>query len=371
MSELHQPALAALTILADALEAATNTPAEAVSIASDALTRITREIPTEESQDIWFNLDNPPPDEPVLVTINDVPCATPGNLTTATAQKKSGKSAFFSAIVSAAISDLGDNLGVKAFNAEQKVVLHFDTEQSPMDHYKLCKSILKRAQVEQKPPFFQSCRLANLPILKRQAKVRDTIRQQYETNGVFIAMIDGHGDLVRNVNDPEESADYVAMLHALAIETHCHIYGALHLNPGSEFKSRGHLGSELERKSQTNLRLEKADEIFCAWGTENRGAPIPKNIGPCFAWSNEAGMHVSIETRAKSKADLQTEDAKMKVLEAFRMADKRQLHYAELVRAIEKVPGVKSASTAERLFRAAKSAKFIAKNLVHQWQIAA
>ena len=231
-------------------------------------------------------------------------------------------------------------------------------------------SILRRAQLTESAIFKSVC-LTSLPILERQAIVHQVIRQEAQVgNGVFIALIDGHGDLVRNVNDPEETADYVAVLHALAIESHCHIYGALHLNPGSDFKSRGHLGSELERKSQTNLRLEKADEVFCAWGDANRGAPIPKNIGPCFVWSNDARMHVSVDSRGQTKADIQLEDARMKVAEAFRLADKPVLHYSELIAALQRVPGVKSNGTAERIFRHSKNARHITKNLIGQWQIA-
>ena len=46
--------------------------------------------------------------------------------------------------------------------------------------------------------------------------MQHVIRQEAQRgSGLFIALIDGHGDLVRNVNDPEETADYVAALHAI------------------------------------------------------------------------------------------------------------------------------------------------------------
>jgi hypothetical protein len=238
-----------------------------------------------------------------------------------------------------------------------------------MDHWKICDSILRRAQLTESAIFKSIC-LTSLPIMERRAVVHHVIRQEARRgNGVFIVMIDGHGDLVRNVNDPEESADYVAALHALAIENRCHIYGALHLNPSSDFKSRGHLGSELERKSQTNLRLEKTEELFCAWGEANRGAPIPKSEGPCFAWSNEARMHVSVASHLQSKSDRQLEDSRIKVAEGFRIAAKEALHYSDLIAAIQRVPGVNSSSTAERHFRAAKQAGRISKNILQQWEI--
>jgi len=323
----------------------------------------------ERLSKLWFDPKNPPPDEPVIVTIAGVPCATPGNITTITAQKKSGKSAFLAAIVAASISPHGDTLGVKAFNPLKKTVLLFDTEQSAMDHWKICDSILRRAQLTESSIFKSVC-LTSLPIVERRTAVHHVVRKEAQQNGgVFLALIDGHGDLVRNVNDPEETADYVAATHSLAIETNCHIYGVLHLNPGSDFKSRGHLGSELERKSQTNLRLEKLDDSFCAWAESTRGAPIPKNIGPAFKWSSDCLMHRSIDSASTVKTSALLDDALMKVREAFRISGKSSLHYAELIAAILRLPGVKSNSTAERLFRAARDSRFISKNVIHQWQI--
>jgi len=80
-------------------------------------------------------------------------------------------------------------------------------------------------------------------------------------------------------------------------------------------------------------------------------------------------MHISVASRLQTKGDLQLEEARMKVAEGFRLADKTALHYSELIAAIQRVPGVKSSSTAERHFRTAKQARYISKNLLNQWQI--
>lgn len=320
---------------------------------------------------LWFDPRNPPPEEPVLISIAGVACATPGNLTTITAQKKSGKSAFLAAIAAAAISNREDidALGVKAYNDAKKMVLHFDTEQSPMDHWRNCNSILRRTGIEESPIFKSLC-LTSKTKAERWLAVQHVIRQEVENwTGVFIALLDGVADLVHDVNDPHECADFVSALHALAIENRCHIYSALHLNPGSDFKSRGHLGSELERKSQTNLRIEKVNEQFCVWGDWNRGAPIPKQIGPCFVWDDNARMHVSTQSRQKTKEALQFEEARILVGEAFRISGKPGLWYSELVKALRNVPGVNSESTARRNVARALDGGFITKNLAQQYEI--
>jgi hypothetical protein len=107
-------------------------------------------------------------------------------------------------------------------------------------------------------------------------------------------LVDGVADLVVDVNDAGESNTYTAHLHQTAIEHDCAVVCVIHTNPSSE-KTRGHLGSQLERKSETNLRLEKSGEITVVFSDKNRRAPIQKENGPRFVWSDEAGMHVSTE----------------------------------------------------------------------------
>jgi hypothetical protein len=56
-----------------------------------------------------------------------------------------------------------------------------------------------------------------------------------------------HDDGVRD--NPRALASIVRSIRKL-------IVGVIHFNPGGE-KTRGHLGSQLERKAETNLRLDK------------------------------------------------------------------------------------------------------------------
>jgi hypothetical protein len=115
--------------------------------------------------------------------------------------------------------------------------------------------------------------------------------------------LDGGADFVADVNDAAESNAFVATRHDLAIKHDCPIVGVVHFNPGSE-KSRGHLGSQLERKAETNLALEKdADESTVIYSTKNCRAGIPKGIGPRFRFDPAAGMHVSVASRQSARDD--------------------------------------------------------------------
>ena len=74
----------------------------------------------------------------------------------------------------------------------------------------------------------------------------------------------------------------------------------LHENPGSDIgKTRGHLGSQLERKAETNLRLSKdSSGVTTGYSEKSRGAHIPKDSGIRFAFDEKLAMHVTIAAAA-------------------------------------------------------------------------
>jgi len=81
---------------------------------------------------------------------------------------------------------------------------------------------------------------------------------------------------------------------AMAHRFHCPIICILHENPGTDQgKTRGHIGSELNRKAFANLRIDKDTEtgVSTIYGTDMRKRDIPRDLGFCFAWDDEAGMH--------------------------------------------------------------------------------
>jgi hypothetical protein len=160
----------------------------------------------------------------------------------------------------------------------------------------------------------------------------------------------------------------VARLHGLAIEHSTHILNVLHLNPSSDFKSRGHLGSQLERKCETNLRIEKTDGVSVVFAERNRGADIPKRTGPRFIWSNDTGMHVSADSIASAKESAELAELREQIAEAYRHGGKVTATWTEVVAWLQTVPGIKSKRTAERAFTAAKQHGIISQNIVKHWE---
>lgn len=98
------------------------------------------------------------------------------------------------------------------------------------------------------------------------------------------------------MNDAAEANELVSWLMALAELHAVAIIGVLHLNPGSQEKSRGHLGSQLDRKSQTSLQIDaNGDETRSVYTSKARKRPLPKAQAVRFEWSDDARGFVELE----------------------------------------------------------------------------
>jgi hypothetical protein len=191
-----------------------------------------------------------------------------------------------------------DTLGVEGYNDYGKVVLYIDSEQSPEDSWYGSYRALLRAKVAEPPDWLYCFCLAGLTSSECKKSVPMLMKKLGERHGgIHSVIIDGVADLVQDVNDAKECNSLVSGLQGLAIDYDCPILGVIHMNPksgkGANDKVRGHLGSQLERKAETNLHLEKSGEITIIWSEKQRRAPILKDTGPRFKWDDNLKMHVS------------------------------------------------------------------------------
>jgi hypothetical protein len=293
--------------------------------ATDLRARIKRVMPQEQATPDLTILDarrirlSDPPPQPVSVyTLVGQQICTAGNLTNIQAQAKAGKTAALGCIIAAALaSEINDPddplaapdcLGFLAAPHEGKAVILFDTEQAPYDAWSLVQRAVSRAGSGDLPPNFRFYSVADIPTAKRRALLAAELeRASEECGGIHSVFIDGIADLGVDPNDAMESNELVDELVQLAIKHECPIITVLHENPsGAETgKTRGHLGSQLERKAESNLRVVKdAKGISTIYSDRCRRASIPKDKGPRFAWDKEAGMHVSVHSDARTdKAD--------------------------------------------------------------------
>jgi len=304
------------------------------------------------------------PEKPLSVLrLVDQDISTPGNLTAVYAQAKAGKTAalggMLAAIVAATLKngdadapwDKVDSLGWEAAPMGGKAVIMFDTEQSPFDAWRNLEKVARRARIEAFPPQFRAYRLLDVATPQRRLLLRlEMSRAAAECGGVHLVVVDGVADLITSVNDEIGAVELVDELVRLAVDFGCPIVLVIHENSGSQTdKMRGHLGSQIERKAESNLRLIKgSDGVTEVFALRCRSAHIPQGQGVFFEWSDDAKMHVRVEREpvdkkgARMAADIEVRDAVfVGVLGA--------LTYSELKERIMRTAGVKDRAAEGRI----------------------
>lgn len=275
---------------------------------------------------------------------------TPGNITTLSAAVKVGKSAAIGAMVASALAvdEHRDTFTFESQNPLGHALIWLDSEQALDDFWNGVARVIRRAGINTAPPWLRAYCLTGLGHAAAWEFAQDEIRlAAKECGGIHSVFLDGSADFVADVNDPEESNDFVAKLHGIAIEHACSITNVIHTNPNSD-KTRGHLGSQLERKAESNLCLEKVDDVTTIFSVKQRRAPIPKGTGPCFRWDDEAGMHVSTTTRNQARDTEKAELGQMLAEDMF--ASRPAMRYSDAVSTIMELLEV-STPTANRKLR--------------------
>ena len=277
-----------------------------------------------------ISLGNKPPEPPLVFGLAGHKIATAGNLCVIAAQAKAGKTAAVSAMLARLFADPdgeGDFLGFEAAPPGGKAVVLFDTEQSPFDAWRVMSRTMIRAGRDHQPKNFRAYFLLDLSIQdRRRALSAEIKRAERICGGIHSILIDGIADMVEDVNDPKEANGLVNELVSLAVRYFCPVVCILHENPaqpGFAGKTRGHLGSQLERKAESNLRVKKDAEGVSVIYSERgcRHAEIPEPTAPRFKYCDKAGMHTSCEAAGVAKAESEREDLMEEVRTIFDTPD--------------------------------------------------
>lgn len=324
-----------------------NTADDFKKLISDSLEKIyTQTIMMLNSCEIDYN--NPPDRSKTVVSVNDVPLGTYDNLFCITGGEGTGKSNYVSAIIAGTLPNedpdyIPDLLGLDVCpNTQNKVVLHYDTEQSEYQLHKNIGKTLRRAGIDYIPEFYRPVFLAALSRKERLQLIKDSMDlYHHRFNGIHLVVIDGIADLIRSANDETESVAIVDELYRLAGIYNTCILCVLHFVPNG-IKLRGHIGSELQRKAAAILSIEKDENpalsVVKALKVRD-GSPLDVPM-MLFGWDKEKDMHVyrgekSHEDKEKRKFVELTQIAK----EVFRLQER--FSYNELVTEIMQAVGVK------------------------------
>jgi archaellum biogenesis ATPase FlaH len=259
-----------------------------------------------------IDFSNPPIKSEMIISINDVPLGTQGNLFGITGGEGTGKSNYVGSLIAGTIrqSDKIDTLGTTVNpNKGNKAILLYDTEQSEVQLYKNIANILKRGKLDTMPPCFKAYCLTSMSRKERlQAIVQSMDKFYYQFGGIHLVVIDGIADLVRCANDEAESIGVIDELYRLAGIYKTCIICVLHFVPNG-MKLRGHLGSELQRKAAGILSIERDDDpqISVVKTLKVRdGSPLDVPLIQ-FSWDREQGMHTFFGEKPKEEKEKRKE----------------------------------------------------------------
>jgi len=291
---------------------------------------------------------HPPDRSQTVIASRGVPLGTYDNLFCITGGEGTGKSNYVSALIAGTLlteipTPPPDLLGLEVTpNTSHKAVLHYDTEQSEYQLHRNVGKTLRRVGLDARPTFYHPVFLAALSRKDRLQLIKDSLDLYHHRHGgIHLVVIDGIADLIRSANDEAESIAVVDELYRLAGIYHTCILCVLHFVPNG-IKLRGHIGSELQRKSAAILSIEKDDNpalsVVKALKVRD-GSPLDVPI-MLFGWDKQRDMHVSRGEKSEEERERRkTAELSLIAREVFRAHDR--LAIDELLRLIMQTVEVK------------------------------
>lgn len=193
------------------------------------------------------------PDAVTVLQQFETPIFSLGDVSTITGMAKSRKTFLITSIVVAFLSDTGF-LGLNS-DLPTKRVLLIDTEQSRVFVQRLIRRIYRLMKWNFEDDVKDRLRVLSLRELTPEKRL-EVVKNTIETFKPTLVFIDGSADLINDTNNVEDSTMLVNELMRISTDEKCHICSVVHTNPNSE-KTRGHFGSELQRKSETVMLVTR------------------------------------------------------------------------------------------------------------------
>jgi len=183
-----------------------------------------------------------------------VPIGTYGNFSFVQAPPKSKKTFFVSLLSAVYLADKLQQFGGELRAERQnKHLIHFDTEQSNFHAAMVFKRPIDMTGI--KTDKYHTLALRQLSFKERVEFIEYYLYDKLDGKNIGLVIIDGIADLCSDVNNIEESNNVVQKLMKWTKELDCHIVTVIHSNFGTD-KPTGHLGSFLEKKTETQISLE-------------------------------------------------------------------------------------------------------------------
>ena len=193
-----------------------------------------------------------------------IPIGTDGNFSFVQAFPKVGKSFFISLLVSAYQSGGNKYSGNIKGHRRGRKIIHFDTEQGKFH----CQKVFRRPVIMnelQTDENYHTYALRAMTPNERVNFIEYILFDKYNEDKIGLIIVDGVADMLNDVNSMTETNYVVQKIMTWTANKQCHLLTIIHQNFGSD-KPTGNLGSALEKKAETQIKLEK-NEVNKGWIT--------------------------------------------------------------------------------------------------------
>ena len=155
----------------------------------------------------------------------------------------------------------------RGHNPENKICIDLDTEQNRIHARYVSNRVREMVGVEYLPEY-RSYALRKYDVADRKGFMEWLCNESEFKGQIGLMFVDGAADMVRNVNDLDESNLLVQSFLKLTEVYNMHICTILHKNSMGS-KPTGHLGSAIMKKAETVAMLDKDSEwthVKCDYG---------------------------------------------------------------------------------------------------------
>jgi len=200
-----------------------------------------------------FKQNFSPPNEDIIFSIAGKNIGCTQSFVCFQGMPKQGKSLFITSAIASAFTTW-DIFSMKInFPKDRRRICYIDTESSDYDYYKVLERIRQQMLVDNLPGNFDS-------FLMREDDPNTIIQMidlyLNENKDCSVLVIDGILDLIADFNSVEQSFYLIQWLKKITKIHNLLILCVLHLGKKDQ-NSIGHIGSYLDRKSQSVLKIEK------------------------------------------------------------------------------------------------------------------
>lgn len=227
---------------------------------------------------------------------------TAKNLSLVVADAGGGKSSVFESILASMHNEDCDSLGFKVSD-EVTTALFFDCEQDFSTVEDNTKRMKRRAKgVIDKNKVTHIIGLREVFTIENKQKKIIALVDYYKPQ---LLLLDGVADLVYQANSEEETVKLYSWLIELITKYNLSIISSIHPNSQSTatstIKARGHIGSEMIRRSEGVIQLVKSScKTITTISTNKMRHSEP--LKASFTWGEKEGYNVSCEPLTTGKA---------------------------------------------------------------------